>query len=337
MMGERSLLIENWVKSLPDWSHCQLTALAGDASFRRYFRCQLNTHTTAILMDAPPPQENIQPFVDIAQLLAKLDVKVPNIYAQDAERGLLLLEDLGNDTLSHVVARSDEVVIDRLYRQALQTLLDWQLHPKQAVLSQSLPRYDAALLVSEMQLLPEWMCKTHCNEPLSAFEQSDWQQWMRLLSGSALIQPQVLVHRDYHSRNLMLLPDGQMAVIDFQDAVLGPITYDAVSLLRDAYIRLSAEQIEDWLRFYFLSLVQAKRYQHDDWAGFVRSFDWMGVQRHLKVLGIFARLYHRDGKDHYLKDLPLVLDYAIHVAKKYPELASLANWLDARLSEHLLS
>lgn len=332
MQDIRAQQLLSWLSTQVIVGDGQLTPLAGDASFRRYFRWYGAAGDHAIVMDAPPPKEDVRPFLQVRDYLQILSVPVPACYAQQCEQGWLVLEDFGDTTLAKVVADGDDVLIDRCYRQALTQLAQWQAHPQQAAIMRALPVYDAHLLVNEMQLFPEWLCAQHCQQPLTAFEQSDWQQWMRLLTGSALVQPRVLVHRDYHSRNLMLCSDGRMGVLDFQDAVQGPITYDVMSLLRDAYIQLPDQQLQEWLRFYFMQLVQAGVYHQDDWESFVRAADWMGVQRHLKILGIFARLYHRDGKNHYLQHLPLVLHYLIDVSKRYDALVPLARWLDQRLS-----
>jgi hypothetical protein len=329
MQDQRAESLSQWLLAQPQWREGVLTPLAGDASFRRYFRWQ-GDNKSAMAMDAPPPQEDVRPFLVVRDALAALSVSVPACYAQDVERGFLLLEDLGDLTLSQAVSEAKDAEIDVLYRQALMQLAHWQMHELCVSQAEKLPHYDAPLLVREMQLLPEWLLKEHLDSPMSAFEQSDWQSWLRLLSGAALSQPQTFVHRDYHSRNLMVTDSGSLGVLDFQDAVKGALTYDAVSLLRDAYLRFEPEQVKEWLRFYFLLLVEKGLLSKGEWDGFVRAFDWMGVQRHIKVLGIFARLYRRDGKDRYLADLPRVLDYAVSVAGKYGELKGLAGWLERR-------
>jgi hypothetical protein len=330
MQDMRAELLAQWVFSQSQWREGKLTPLAGDASFRRYFRWQGESHA-AMAMDAPPPQEDVRPFLAVRDALAALSVAVPACYAQDVERGFLLLEDFGDLTLAQAVKQAKDAEVDALYRQALTQLAHWQTHESCAAQANKLPHYDAPLLVREMQLLPEWLLKAHLDSPLSAFEQSDWQHWLRLLSGAALSQPQTFVHRDYHSRNLMVTDAARLGVLDFQDAVKGALTYDAVSLLRDAYVKFESEQVLEWLRFYFLLLVEKGLLSKGEWDGFVRAFDWMGVQRHIKVLGIFARLYRRDGKDRYLADLPRVLDYTVSVASKYSELTGLAVWLEKRV------
>lgn len=336
MQDQRAEALQGWLNALPSWQDGQLAALPGDASFRRYFRYQHEMSGKAIVMDAPPPQEDVRPFLHVRDAMASLGVCVPACYARDELQGFLLLEDFGDTTLSQAIARSDEVAVDHFYQQALLALANWQTHGRVEQAAHALPNYDAALLVKEMQLLPEWLLAVHVQQPMSAFEQSDWQNWIRLLSGSALAQPQTFVHRDYHSRNLMVTDDARLGVIDFQDAVRGALTYDAVSLLRDAYVVHEPKQVNEWLRYYFLLLVKAGKLAQGDWADFVLAFDRMGVQRHLKVLGIFARLYHRDGKDRYLADLPTVFAYVLQVAAKDNALSGLASWLEKRLSASLM-
>jgi hypothetical protein len=330
MQDVRAESLSQWLLSQPEWREGRLTPLAGDASFRRYFRWQ-GDEKSAMAMDAPPPQEDVRPFLAVRDALATLEVAVPQCYARDVDNGFLLLEDFGDLTFAQAVAQAKESEVDALYRQALTQLANWQTHEQCSAQAAHLPVYDAPLLVREMQLLPDWLLKAQLDSPMSAFEQSDWQNWLRLLTGAALSQPQTFVHRDYHSRNLMVTTHADLGVLDFQDAVRGALTYDAVSLLRDAYLSHPSEQIEEWLRFYFLLLVKNGLLAKDEWTGFVRAFDWMGVQRHIKVLGIFARLYQRDGKDRYLADLPRVLDYTVTVAGKYGELKGLAGWLELRV------
>jgi hypothetical protein len=330
MQDVRAESLAQWVLSHSLWREGTLTPLIGDASFRRYFRWQ-GDNKTAMAMDAPPPQEDVRPFLAVRDALASLSVPVPTCYAQDVDRGFLLLQDFGDVTLAQAITQSNEANIDALYRQALTLLANWQTNPCCSAQTAKLPAYDAPLLVREMQLFPEWLLKEHLDSPLSAFEQSDWQNWLRLLTGAALCQPQTFVHRDYHSRNLMVTSEGGLGVLDFQDAVRGALTYDAVSLLRDAYIQFEPEQVQEWLRFYFLLLVEKGMLSKNEWDGFMRAFDWMGVQRHIKVLGIFARLYQRDGKARYLANLPSVLDYTVAVAGKYAELSSLAAWLEKKV------
>jgi hypothetical protein len=331
MEDQRLMVLTDWLSTQPLWSDGILMPLPGDASFRRYFRWQGANGQTAMAMDAPPPREDVRPFLKVRQAMSALGVSVPNCYARDEAQGFLLLEDFGDTTFAAAIEGVSDSRVDQYYRQALMQLAQWQSHENCDKQAANFPPYNIALLVREMQLLPDWLLAAHFDQPLSAFEQSQWQQWLRLLSDAALAQPKTLVHRDYHSRNLMVASDGRLGVIDFQDAVYGPLTYDAVSLLRDAYVQHDPEQVMEWLRFYFLQLVASNRLQRDEWQAFVRAFDWMGLQRHLKVLGIFARLYHRDGKNRYLANLPLVAHYSHQVASSYAELAGMANWLEKRV------
>jgi aminoglycoside/choline kinase family phosphotransferase len=296
-----------------------LTAASSDASFRRYFRWE-GEGRSFVVMDAPPPQENCKPFVDIAFLLAKSGINVPKIYAEDLERGFLLLNDLGNKTYLDVI---DSENADDLFKDALQALLAFQQLPMVA----PLPSYDVALLRRELELFPEWYVKRELGIEFDAAQQVLWQQVSDLLIDSALAQPKVLVHRDYMPRNLMLC-EPNPGVLDFQDAVLGPITYDVVSLFRDAFLSWEEEQVLDWTVRYWERAKRAGLPVHADFAEFWQAFEWMGLQRHLKVLGIFARINYRDGKPKYLADTPRFLAYVRNVTKRYAALAPLGRLLD---------
>lgn len=331
-MDERQIRLQDWLSGVAGWQEGRLQALGGDASFRRYFRWQHADGRSAMAMDAPPPLEDVRPFLQVRRLLAELGVPVPACHAQLVDEGFLLLEDFGDLTLAQALSQGDDSQADALYRQALTLLADWQAHDGCARAASELPDYDAALLTREMQLLPEWLLAVHLQAPMSVGESRQWQEMMELLLRSALSQPTTLVHRDYHSRNLMVTAAGGLGVLDFQDAVRGSMTYDAVSLLRDAYVCWPEEQVYEWLRFYFLALVSRGLVRQAEWEAFVRAFDWMGVQRHLKVLGIFARLYQRDGKERYLADLPQVLAYVLTVAGRHAPLVPLARWLEQRLA-----
>lgn len=320
----RKALLQDWLHSVLPAPEFKLTTASADASFRRYFRVHTAT-TTLIAMDAPPPQEDCAPFVRIAQLLLAAGLNVPHVVAQDIERGFLLLSDLGSATYLSVL---NGTTADALYRDASQSLIALQLASRPGVL----PPYDQALLLREMQLFIDWYVARHLTINLSSADQQQLQQIFTLLSGNALAQAQVYVHRDYHSRNLMVCrEDGQKnpGILDFQDAVQGPITYDLVSLLRDAYIGWEEERVLDWVVRYWQDARQAGLPVPPDFADFYRDFEWMGAQRQLKVLGIFARLYHRDGKDAYLQDMPLVLEYLHRTCARYMELRPLLKILDA--------
>ncbi|MET1066468.1 MAG: phosphotransferase [Pseudomonas prosekii] len=291
-----------------------LTAASSDASFRRYFRWEGEARSF-IVMDAPPPQENCKPFVDIAFLLAKSGINVPIIYAEDLERGFLLLNDLGNKTYLDVI---DGENADDLFKDALQALLAFQQLPMVA----PLPSYDVALLRRELELFPDWYVKHELGIEFDAAQQMLWQQASDLLIDSALAQPKVLVHRDYMPRNLML-SEPNPGVLDFQDAVYGPVTYDVTCLFKDAFLSWPEERVFAWLQDYWQQAAALGIAVHSDFEDFHRASDLMGVQRHLKVIGIFARICHRDGKPRYLADVPRFFAYIDAVIARRPELAEL--------------
>ena len=299
----------------------QLAPASSDASFRRYFRLPSNLHGSLVVMDAPPGLEDCAPFLKVQQLFAQAGLHVPEIMEADLTVGFLLLEDLGQTP--YLSALTTETA-PSLYGQALQSLVQLQ----SATQAGTLPPYSAELLKREMELFHEWYCGKHLGLKLSTAEHDMLERTFALLIVNNLAQPQVYVHRDYHSRNLMVLDQNGPGIIDFQDAVIGPITYDAVSLLRDAYIQWEEEQQIDWLVRYWEQARQARLPVNPDFAEFYRDFEWMGLQRHLKVLGIFARLWHRDGKQAYLKDIPLVLHYTRQCAERYAVFDGLVRLLD---------
>jgi aminoglycoside/choline kinase family phosphotransferase len=266
-------------------------------------------------MDAPPPQENCKPFVDIAFLLAKSGINVPKIYAEDLERGFLLLNDLGNKTYLDVI---DSENADDLFEDALQALLAFQQLPMVA----PLPSYDVALLRRELELFPEWYVKRELGIEFDSAQQILWQNITELLIDSALAQPKVLVHRDYMPRNLML-SEPNPGVLDFQDAVYGPVTYDVTCLFKDAFLSWPEERVRGWLQAYWQQAGDLGIPVQPDFEDFLRASDLMGVQRHLKVIGIFARICHRDGKPRYLGDVPRFFAYIDAVIARRPELAEL--------------
>jgi len=291
-----------------------LTAASSDASFRRYFRWE-GDDRSFVVMDAPPPQENCKPFVDIAFLLAKSGINVPKIYAEDLERGFLLLNDLGNKTYLDVI---DGENADALFHDALQALLAFQQLPMVA----PLPSYDVALLRRELELFPEWYVKRELGVEFDAAQQQQWQHVSELLIDSALAQSKVLVHRDYMPRNLML-SEPNPGVLDFQDAVYGPVTYDVTCLFKDAFLSWPEERVRGWLESYWQQASALDIPVQADFEDFLRASDLMGVQRHLKVIGIFARICHRDGKPRYLADVPRFFSYIEAVIARRPELAEL--------------
>lgn len=316
-------MLQSWLNQvLPD-EIFELTTASADASFRRYFRVHL-PNRTLIAMDAPPPQEDCRPFVHLAEILLQAGLNVPRVLAQDIERGFLLLSDLGDTTYLECL---NENTADALYRDAFSALIKMQLASQPEVL----PIYDEVLLTKEMQLFPDWYITKHLSFTLDQADLQVLETTFDLLNRNILAQATVYVHRDYHSRNLMVCEGDENqnpGVLDFQDAVYGPITYDLVSLLKDAYIGWEEEQVLDWTVRFWQAARQEGLPVPADFADFYRDFEWMGAQRHIKVLGIFARLYHRDGKDGYLKDMPLVMDYLRRACARYIELRPMLRLLD---------
>ncbi len=314
-------------KQLTEWLHRQfptrsfeLAPASADASFRRYFRATFGDGSTKIIMDAPPQHEDCRPFLHVARLLEQAGAHVPHVYADDLDQGFLLLSDLGNTTYLQALSAENA---RELYGAATDALIKIQL----ASQAHELPPYDDALLRRELNLFPEWYIAKHLGVVLDDKQSAALDEVFRRILANNLAQPSVYVHRDYHSRNLML-SDPNPGILDFQDAVYGPITYDLVSLLKDAYISWDEELAMDWLIRYWEKARKARLPVHADFGDFYRDYEWMGVQRHIKVLGIFARLYHRDGKEGYLKDMPLVMGYLRAACDRYLELRPLLRLLD---------
>lgn len=295
-----------------------LQPLSGDAGFRRYFRT--DTQPSLIAVDSPPQKTNVNRFVALADHLRRNGVHTPLVIAADVERGYMLLEDLGDTQLLRTL-NSDSV--SGLYAEVITELLALQQISRAEGM---FPPYNRELLHMEMRLLPEWLIGQLLGRELSDAENQLLERTFGHLLDSACAQPQVLVHRDYHSRNLMIREGERPGVVDFQDAVWGPVTYDLASLLRDCYIRWPREQVERWALAYASSAVDAGIIPEVSPETFLRWFDWIGLQRHFKVLGLFPRLYLRDGKHGYLPDLPLVIRYTLEVTEKYPELEPFAEW-----------
>lgn len=316
---DRKRQLEQWLGVVLTEKAFTLSVASADASFRRYFRVHLQDKTL-IAMDAPPEQESCTSFIDIAKLFLDCGLHVPEVIVQDMEQGFLLLSDLGNDTY---LSQLNKDTAQPLYGDATNALINLQLASKPNVL----PAYDAALLMREMQLFPEWYLAKHLNVNLDAAQQSVLDKTFTILTQNILSQTQVYVHRDYHSRNLMVC-ESNPGILDFQDAVYGPITYDLVSLLKDAYISWEEADMMDWVVRYWDAARKAGLLVPSDFSEFYRNFEWMGAQRHIKVLGIFARLSHRDGKDAYLKDMPLVMDYLRRVCGRYLELRPMLKLLN---------
>jgi N-acetylmuramate 1-kinase len=318
--------LTQWVLEDLGMTGAAIAPASADASFRRYFRVTRDSDTY-IVMDAPPDKEDSGPFVKVARLLGGMNLNVPIILARDAERGFLLLSDLGSR--QYLDALPEEGAADRLYADALASLRLMQTADARA--SPDLPRYDRVLLTREVELLPEWFLARHLRFDLGAQERAMLDRLFEVLVGAALSQPSVFVHRDYHSRNLLVTREHNPGILDFQDAVWGPVTYDLVSLLKDCYIAWPPARVREWALGYRESLLQAGCPLNATEAQFIRWFDLMGLQRHIKVLGIFARLFYRDGKAQYLRDLPRVLDYSRETAAIYPETRPFAEFIVERI------
>jgi len=315
------------LQALQDWAARQLGAdsldiapASADASFRRYFRVSTKGRDY-IVMDAPPAHEDCRPFVAVARLFADAGVHVPQVLGEDLEQGFLLLSDLGNTT--YLSALNDSTARE-LYLASNDALIRIQQASRPGVL----PEYDRALLTRELMLFPDWYVAKHLGVEMKEDQRAILDTVFERLLANNLAQPQVYVHRDWHSRNLMV-SEPNPGILDFQDAVHGPITYDLASIYRDAYIQWDEEMQLDWVIRYWEKARAARLPVRDDFGEFWRDFEWMGAQRHIKVLGIFARLYHRDGKDGYLKDMPLVMHYLRKVCERYDELKPLLFLLDA--------
>jgi len=312
--------LQRWLAAQLRAARFSLEPASEDASFRRYWRARLEDGRTFVVMDAPPDKEDCRPFARVAGLLRAAGVHAPEVFAQDHGLGFLLLADLGTTTY---LAALNEDNAARLFADATEALVRWQLATRQG----ELPSYDEPLLRREMNLFPEWYIAQHLKIDLSLDQKRSLENIFALLVKSALAQPVVYVHRDYMPRNLMVC-EPNPGVLDFQDAVLGPITYDMVSLLRDAFISWGEERVLDWSVRYWEKAKRAALPVVADFPEFWRAFEWMGLQRHLKVLGIFARIRYRDGKPKYLEDAPRFIGYARAVATRYRELAPLARLLD---------
>ncbi len=310
-------------QQLQDWSLQQLelseydwTVVSGDASFRRYFRITAGGKSW-ICVDAPPEHENSEQFIKVATLLEK--VNAPKVMAYDLAQGFMLLSDLGDELLLPLL---NENSANGLYQSAINSLVEMQRIDSNG----KIPNYDSQLLNIEMELFRDWYIDKHLQMTLSDDENAMLDQLFQWLTDSALEQPQVFVHRDFHSRNIMFIENQTPGIIDFQDAVHGPITYDLLSLLRDCYIEWPDFKVQEWIEYFI---------EQSDWeldkAQFIQWFDWMGLQRHIKVAGIFSRLNYRDGKSGYLKDLPLTLKYIVQQAEKYPQLEEFSRWMSQKV------
>jgi aminoglycoside/choline kinase family phosphotransferase len=318
--------LSRWVFEDLGFAGSQIAPASADASFRRYFRLTRDADSY-IVMDAPPGKEDLGPFLKVARLLLEMGLNVPVILAQDTARGYLLLSDLGQRQYLDELAAAGAA--DRLYADALAALRRMQTSDN--LQARALPHYSRELLMREMELLPQWFLDKHLQLQLVDSERQMLRELFDALAGAALSQPAAFVHRDFHSRNLLLTPAENPGIIDFQDAVWGPVTYDLVSLLKDCYIAWPAQRVRDWALGYREQLLAQQFALGADQALFIRWFDLLGLQRHIKVLGIFARLFYRDGKQQYLKDLPRVLDYTRETAQLYPETAAFAKFIEQRV------
>jgi len=332
----RHLAFDAWLQSIAPAHGLQLASLtpaSSDASFRRYFRIEATAGHSLIVMDAPPPQEDVRAFISVAALLHSAELNAPQVLEQDVAHGFLLLTDLGTrlylDALNDAVASGGLAAADALMRDAIRALVQWQTRAD----ASALPPYDDALLRRELALFPDWCVTRECGVSWTDDEQQIWRSSCDLLVQSALAQPTVAVHRDYMPRNLMVCAAGDQkragpGILDFQDAVRGPISYDVASLLRDAFISWDEEQEIDWAVRYWQAARQAGLPMPDDFGAFWRELEWMGLQRHLKVLGIFCRLKHRDAKPAYSRDLPRFFAYAHKVSARYNALRPLSRLLE---------
>lgn len=317
---DRAEQLQRWLKATLG-EEFGIAPASDDASFRRYFRVRRSGGKPSLIaMDAPPDKESCEPFMRVAGLFSEAGVNVPAIHAHDLSQGFLLLSDLGDTTYLNAL---DEGSAGELYAHALDALVRIQTASRPG----ALPDYDRELLERELRLFPDWYVARQLRRELSAAQAAELEAAFSAILANNLAQPRVFVHRDYHSRNLMVC-EPCPGILDFQDAVYGPITYDLVSLLRDAYISWKEEQVIDWAVRYWEKARAAKLPVPADFADFYRDFEWMGAQRQLKVLGIFARLSLRDGKHGYLKDQPLVMSYLRRASERYRELAPLSRLLD---------
>lgn len=327
-MRTRRQQLNHWLSEVIGSKEYNLESASDDASFRRYFRLTHNNETF-IVMDAPPAQEDCNPFINVAERLLAAEINVPRIIETDLQQGFLLLSDLGD---KQYLDELTEESADRLYKGAMRALF----HMQQQADKTELPTYDERLLLQEMELFRNWLLEKHIGLELTPETQGVLDDVFKQLATEALTQPKVFVHRDYHSRNLMTCSSHNSGdffvgpgVLDFQDAVCGPFTYDLVSLLKDCYIKWPRQQIQRWANNFFEMIVGD--YPDINIKQFMRWFDLMGVQRHLKASGIFARLYHRDGKSGYLKDIPRTLSYIVDLHEDYPELQGLIDLIQRQV------
>jgi aminoglycoside/choline kinase family phosphotransferase len=326
-------LLRRWLERDLGFRQYAIAPASADASFRRYFRVTQASHAPLIVMDAPPAREDVGPYLKVAGMLQQIGVNAPVVLERSEQDGFLLLTDLGTVMYLPELTRPGQA--DPLYDAALAALV--QIQSRGAPLAGQLPPYDEQLLRVEMSLFPDWLLQRHLGLELGAHETRLLRAAMDSLVANALEQPQVFVHRDYHSRNLMVCPDASPGILDFQDAVRGALTYDLVSLLRDSYIQWPQQRVVGWAQAYRRKAAAAGLDTGRDEAQFLRWFDLMGVQRHLKVGGIFARLFHRDGKPGYLADIPRTLQYAVSACARHADFVELGQLIDQRVLPAVLA
>ncbi len=319
-MSDRIEQIHLWLKPIIKQDDYSFAPASSDASFRRYFRIQYDGRSQ-IVMDAPPEQENSEKFITIANQMASFGLNVPIISASDLDKGFLLISDLGNREYLYELNAD---TVERLYGDALSSLVVLQTQG----IDFDLPHYDRALLMREMEIFREWYLGKHINYELDDKLNKEIDSCFEFLAQSALEQDKVIVHRDYHSRNLLITEENNPGILDFQDAVIGPVTYDLVSLLRDCYVQWPIDLVRQWVIAYHNRCLQSGILKDVSEQQFIRWFDLMGIQRHLKASGIFARLNYRDNKPDYLKDIPRTLNYVKQASKTYPELEPISILLD---------
>jgi len=321
-MNDRNQQMMEWLRDIGLQSR-SIAPASADASFRQYFRVQADSGSF-IVMDAPPEKEDTGPFIRIAQRFHQIGLNVPEVIEQEPGIGFLLLSDLGQQTYLGLL---NENSVESLYGDAMRALLVMQIGTYTD--PGFLPKYDRLLLLNEMALFRDWLLQQHLGMDLNDEQLRDLETSFELLANYALEQPSVWVHRDYHSRNLMKTDPRNPGILDFQDAVSGPVTYDLVSLLKDCYIDWPRKQVENWVKDYQHRSLEAGLQVTKDDKEYLRWFDFMGVQRHLKAAGIFARLYHRDGKAGYLADIPRTVGYISQLRDRYPELTPLIRIIDS--------
>ncbi len=322
MLDPRQQALNYWLKAELN-TDFNMTPVIGDASFRRYFRVTCDGKTF-IAVDAPPNKENSHSFIAVGRAFAAIEVNVPQVFSFDLRDGFLLLSDFGTELYQYALNAENA---DELYTRSLKELA--KIQACQTIADWTLPQFDQTFMLEELSNFRHWFLERHLQIPLDDHANKLLDELFEQLINSAITQPQCCIHRDYHSRNLMVLPEG-IGVLDFQDAAKGPITYDLVSLLRDCYIAWPRQKVEQWALSFYEGLIE-KNLLTVSWPVFLRWFDWMGIQRHLKAIFIFARKYYRDGVADYLPYIANGLQYVVDVSRNYPELQTFANWLDEEL------